>query len=269
MRSESVWKSWHTIGVLALCVGVALVGLFARRMGRMELWLAVGLALAAIAIVAGHGVKGRWLGALINSRNRMSLAQLQIILWLLLLLSGLLTAVLVNIGLGAENPLALALPSTAWLLMGFSMTTLVGASVSLSNKKGPVSGRVDDPANGGMLTEAYKLRSLAEQGVPAGDVETSGKLVGYTNPRKASVADFFRGEEIDTAGTVDVARLQMVVSTLILVVAYAAALAAMLNGTEAITAFPELDPGLLALMGISDTGYLANKAISHTKEGQG
>jgi hypothetical protein len=54
--------------------------------------------------------------------------------------------------------------------------------------------------------------------------------------------------------------------TLILVLAYAVAIGTAFTGTEPkIDNFPALDPGMVALFGISHAGYLVHKAVPHSQ----
>jgi len=62
-------------------------------------WILVFVSLAAFTIVCGQIVTGQRMGALIDSRNVMSLSRFQIVLWTLLILSAYLTAALHNIRL--------------------------------------------------------------------------------------------------------------------------------------------------------------------------
>lgn len=54
--------------------------------------------------------------------------------------------------------------------------------------------------------------------------------------------------------------------TLILVLAYGAALAALFASAEGkVAALPSLGPEMVVLLGISHAGYLANKAVPHSQ----
>ena len=69
----------------------------------MTLVLPMGLALVAFVLLfvsAGYGISGRALGPIIDDRNRMSLTLAQLVMWSLILLSGLLVLGLYNYGFG-------------------------------------------------------------------------------------------------------------------------------------------------------------------------
>jgi hypothetical protein len=75
------WTTWHDLSLALILTAIGIVGL-----------LPLLLLLAAFVGFAGHGVTGLWYGLLVDGRNRMSLARLQMLLWILLMLSGFLAA---------------------------------------------------------------------------------------------------------------------------------------------------------------------------------
>ena len=229
-RQPARWTNWHTAGQLLIIVAIAVVGVAAPawRMNELATWLIiVGLFLAFLFVV-GHGITGRLQGLLIDERNKMSLSRLQLVLWTLVILSGLLTVALSNIGRGSQTPLAIVVPTQVWLLMGISTTSLVGSPLLKSNK------------------------------MAAGQIKVREDL------HEAEVADLFRGEEISNCNTLDLAKVQMFFFTLVLVLAYAVLLGSVFaNTTGPIGGLPDIDPSMTTLLGISHAGYLANKAIPH------
>jgi hypothetical protein len=60
--------------------------------------------------------------------------------------------------------------------------------------------------------------------------------------------------------------MQMFLFTFILVLAYGSAIASSFATAGPTLALPVVDPGMNMLLGISHTGYLTNKAVSHTRE---
>jgi hypothetical protein len=83
-------------------------------------------------------------------------------------------------------------------------------------------------------------------------------------------ADLFKGEEIGNAAHLDLGKIQMFYFTLVLVLAYAVMLGTMFsnithtNPTGMISDLPFLPDGMVALLGISNGGYLGHKVIPHT-----
>jgi hypothetical protein len=213
--------------------------------------------LGVFAMVVGHGVSGLWLGLLIDSRNRVSLSRLQMTLWTILILSGFLAAVITNIDGGQPEPLAITIPPELWLLMGISTASLIGSPLIVGIKK-------NRPSN-----EDEKIRvleQLARQSVDPTQVAIRGQLVVNQNADSALIADLFQGSETGNAGQLDLGKLQMFFFTLVLLFAYGTALAALFKTSGGkIAALPALDAGMLALLAISHTGYLINKALPHSE----
>ena len=147
-------------------------------------------------------------------------------LWTLVILSGLLTAALSNIGRHSDDPLNIVVPTQVWLLMGISTTSLIGSPLLKSNK-------------------------MAEHQIEMRD-----------DVHDAAVADLFRGEETSNFNTLDLAKVQMFFFTLVLVLVYAVELGGKFAGTTGvISMMPDINPSMTTLLGISHAGYLANKAV--------
>ncbi len=226
----ALWTRWHTFGLLVIVAFMAALGVAtpSLSLNRLASWLLILTLFLLFFVVVGHGFTGRAQGLLIDDRNKMSLSRLQMVLWTTLILSALLTVALTNIGQRAPSPLAIAVPGQLWLLMGISTTSLVGSPLLKSSK------------------------------MSNGKIETRDYL------EEAEVADLFRGEELSNAGVLDLAKVQMFFFTLVLVLAYAAMLGSLFaNNAAPITNLPDLDQSMVALLGISHAGYLANKAIPH------
>jgi hypothetical protein len=227
-RPASRWTAWHTMAQLLIIVAIGVLGVATPSLNVNTLlsWLITVVLFLAFLFVVGHGVTGRPLGLLIDERKKMSLSRLQLVLWTLVILSGLLTIALSNIGLGIKTPLAIVVPTQVWLLMGISTTSLIGSP----------------------LLKSGKMR--------AGKIDTRDDI------QDAEVADLFRGEEVSNSDVLDLAKVQMFFFTLVLVLAYAVLLGSLfINNTGAIRRLPDIDPSMTTLLGISHAGYLANKAV--------
>lgn len=92
----------------------------------------------------------------------------------------------------------------------------------------------------------------------------------YKNPAlsDASFFDMFEGAEVGDAAQVDLAKVQMFFFTLVVALAYISALASAIQSAgiyDASFSLPALSDGMVALLGISNGGYLGNKAVDHTK----
>lgn len=221
-------------------------------------WVTMMVLLAAFILVAGHGITGYWFGALIDAQNKMSLSRFQMILWTILIMSAYLTAVLINIQLGSSKEATdIALDPSLWALMGISTASLVGSPLLKSKKKAEPSATLSPPLD---TEEERTLKLLKDQGVD--EVVIEGQIVSNLSPDKASWGDLFKGEDVSTAGHLDLAKVQMFYFTVITLIAYGVVLGATFDKvSRPITDFPELSAGILTLLGISHAGYLTSKAV--------
>ncbi len=99
------------------------------------------------------------------------------------------------------------------------------------------------------------------------NIVPKGQLVTYSSPNDARFADLFKGEETGNLAQLDLSKIQMFYFTIVVVVAYVAALSAILIGNSSgslISAFPDLSQGMVVLLGISHAGYLGYKAVPHS-----
>jgi hypothetical protein len=146
-----------------------------------------------------------------------------------------------------------------WALMGISTASLVGSPLVLNSKKDkePTAGTVEKVAVG-----------LKEN---ANEIEENRQGVLYSNPAitDARFVDMFQGDELQNTKYLDLAKVQMFLFTLIAAAAYAGTLWMTFNQSAGapggLENMPSLSEGLIALLGISHTGYLSSKGISHTK----
>lgn len=217
-------------------------------------WSAATLLLVAFATVTGHAIVGCWRGILIDDRNVISLSRFQMTLWSMIVLSAFLTAALYNIYSGVDEPLSIQLPSQLWVMLGISTTSLVGTPLLLSQKANK------EPAEKPLIDTLNQLRA---EGFKPEDTKVSGQVIGNTRPQLARWSDMFTGDETSNGAHVDLAKLQMFFFTLVLALTYCAALWNTFQHAQAdgISAFPVLDQSMIALMGISHSGYLLNKAV--------
>jgi hypothetical protein len=264
-RPKPEWKAWHTLSLLAIIIAIVLLGVLTPSTRILWAWIGTLVLLAGFATVAGHGILGLWMGLLIDERNKMSLSRLQMILWTIVVLSGFLTVALWNIGSKQDNPLSIAVPPELWVLMGISTTSLIGSPLIRSTKMAePVAENVAQSK----IMEIQKKMTLAGldwQGLPESVVAALGKIIIWKWPWDARLADLFQGEEIGNAAHLDLGKIQMFYFTLVLVLTYSVMLGAMFSGTTgAIHDLPSLPDGMVALLGISNGGYLVNKVIPHT-----
>jgi hypothetical protein len=225
----------------------------------VTVWLLNMGLLVAFALIAGHIITGVWRGVLIDSSNKISLSRLQMILWTVLILSGFLVAVLINIHRGESEPLSITLDKQLWALMGISTASLVGSPLIKNSKK---SERPNAAA------EAKAKAVMADHGIDTASVKAEGKILVNEKPEDAAWTDIFKGEESGNGAYLDLGKTQMFFFTLVTWSVYAIALGDhfMKNVAQGISGFPVVDGSMVALLGISHAGYLANKAVPHTPE---
>ncbi len=252
----SPWKAWHSAAIQIIPLLLFVVE-WLWTGSRTFTWLSVLGLLTALFVLIGHGVTGLWLGFLIDSRNKISLSRLQMVGWTLLILSGFLGAVLVNIDTQQTDPGRVTIAPDLWLLLGISTASLVGSPMILAAKKGRAASEED---------KSWALEQLAQRAVDTAKVAIRGQVVMNQSAQAARLSDLFQGSETSNAGLVDLGKVQMFCFSLVMLFAYASALAQLFaQATGKIAALPELDPGMLALLGISHAGYLVNKALPRSE----
>ncbi len=211
----------------------------------------VGSLLLGLGLL-GYG-KGRgWFGVLLDDqRMRLSLSSFQMYLWTLLLLPAVSTALFGNAALyifvdGAANaigstrdghmvleegPLDIAFEWTLVQLAGISAASFLTAPLALRVKSRPTEDAQDDTG----------LDRRAEIG-------------------DAKFSDLVQGEEKSNAGVIDIARLQMLIFTLVLWASYFLMLGKMFHDQNPMVShFPVFSTTALAFLLASHGGYLGGK----------
>src|SRR5713226_963999 len=208
-------------------------------------WLLnIGLLFAFVTIV-GAAVTSRWSGVLIDDRNRMSLSRLQLLLWTLIVVPGVLAIAAGRVLTGDPNPLGITVPQEVWILLGISSTSLVGTPIIQSYKAS------QEPSG----------LAIAANPAPA----RKGLLAANTTDTQAQWTNMFSGVEIGNAAFVDLGKVQMFFFTIVIGLVYAAALGTALWNQHQGASFPAVSQSMLVLLGISHATYLTNKAAPHTQ----
>ncbi len=233
------WKIWHTLGLIGIVVAAVLILLLIPLAYRLWSWLGTTFLLTTIGLVTSHGVTGYWRGLLIDQRNRLSLSRLQASLWTLVTSSSYASAAFFNIRFGQADPLMIAIPAGIWVY------------------------KQNQDAN--EEETAKTLSQLSAQHVDTNQLDTDGRLLVNKSPADAKWTDLFRGEEVGNAAQIDLGKTQLFYFTIILVLVYAVTLGALFARQIAvISSFPDLNQGVLTLLGISNGTYLTNKAVPHS-----
>src|SRR5262249_40978124 len=138
-------RAIYYLAILLALSSIVAVGLWFPS--RRVLWVGFAVWMFGVLVVASQGVTGSPWGLLIDDRNRMSLARLQMLLWMLAVLSAFLAAAIGNIRAGSPNPLLIALPESVWILMGITPTSLAGSPLLLGVKRGVTPVTTGNPPN--------------------------------------------------------------------------------------------------------------------------
>jgi hypothetical protein len=254
------WTAWHSFCLLLDIAAIVLVGLLIPSRERLWIWLATMALLAAFALIVGQGVTGSWRGIFIDERNKLSLSRLQSFLWMVLVLAAIYAAAMSNIAARQPAPFAFVIPGEVWALLGIGTTSMAVAPLIRNTK-------ATQPANEEERVHALDLLTAMRGGDDAGRmIATRGQIVVNVRPEGAQWSDLFTGEEVGNAAHLAPGKVQMFFATIILTLAYAAAIGSLFaSTTPKIDALPGVDTGLVALLGISHAGYLTAKAIPQSR----
>ncbi len=284
---ESKSKAWAPIAAIVLIIFMFLSGLFAPKGWN---WALVMIFMIVFITAIGKLITGRFSGVFINEHYIMSLSRFQLVIWTLIVLSAFLTIALERINAGVPDPLAIALPTQLWALLGISTTSLVGSPVILSTKlsKTPtkavkdkaallfaktLSARDIEAAEQADSTKFKELKTIADKkkatadGIIEKGIERSGIRNFNVKFKDAEFSNMFTGDELANKGLIDIAKVQMFFFTIVIAFSYMVLLVNLIMTAEpaGLNGFPELSDGVVALLGISSAGYLTNKAPDKTK----
>ena len=233
-------------------------------------WIIFFLILIFFGVV-GKIIKNKILGILIDQRNKISLSRMQLVAWTLIVLAGFYAMGLLNLqdlgsaAAGSPGPLDIAIPQEVWWLLGISTTSLVGSPLLQNFRSQQSSANTPAPdtsaAPAAPAASDSSSTTAATTDSQTTPVQTSSVIHKNDTDDKASFWDIFKGEEGSNYQYVDVSKVQMLFFTVIIMLAYVVALVVQLREPGGTYAFPELNAGLVALLGISHAGYLTNKVI--------
>jgi hypothetical protein len=220
-------------------------------------WLVAICAFALVMSGLGLYIRKKSFGILADWRNRYSLSRFQIVLWTTLVLPTLYVIFISNIisawgkGTSATN---IDIEWTLVSLMGISVSSFLASPLALSVK----SNQEANPE------EAQRALTEADNGAD----QVEGKLIRRAKNATPSFSDLFLGEEVGNAGTLDLARLQMLGLTLIVWTAYALELSSstIFRNAAEIAELPKFSETLLTLLLLSHGGYITGKLIPHSQK---
>ncbi len=141
-------------------------------------------------------------------------------------------------------------PWQLWALIGISITSIVGTPLILSQKKELTpkdAEKIDD--------ELRKKRMKLE-----------GTVCKNERIEDARFTDMFTGDEAADCSHINMAKVQMFFFTILIILAYSALLIKLMSHPpqDGITGFPPLSDDIVALLGLSNAGYLTQKAVPST-----
>ena len=247
----------YQVHLIAILIGIVLVGLFLTPVQLAWSWVIILGLMTTFILVAGKQVTGLWRGALIDERNKISLARLQLVLWTTVVLSAYLCSALSNVAAGVDAPLAIAVPKELWIALGISTASLIGSPLIKAAKK-------DKTPDG----KQSKATIDAAKAGKRGKVKAEGLILENESREDASWADIFTGEETGNGSSLDLSKIQMFFFTAVIVIAYAFAVGyGLAEAGQVVGSLPDIDPSMNMLLGISHTGYLTHKGIPLSKEG--
>jgi hypothetical protein len=103
--------------------------------GLAWLWLGLLAGMLLLLALVGRMRAGRWFGACVNERNVASFARFQMLLWLVLLGSGVATCLIAQLAIGPGWPLALDADPAILGLAGITLGSTVAAPLILSPRQ--------------------------------------------------------------------------------------------------------------------------------------
>ncbi|WP_444997829.1 hypothetical protein [Aliikangiella sp. IMCC44359] len=226
-------------------------------------WIAIMALIVIFILCLGKKINNCYFGVLINDQNIISLSRFQMTLWTIIIIS--FFAALVMARVKSEmvfNPMNIQIPWEIWTLLGIQVSAMVGSPLIASNKGNK------DAQNSQKTKDATQVvaKSLNKS---VDDVLKQSKGLLYCNPKseEADFSDMFKGEEVGNRHSIELARLQMFLFTVVVAAVYIASMTNMMIHGDILMesiSFQPIDQGLLTLMGISNGGYLVNKNITHT-----
>lgn len=227
--SQELSNRWYGVGLLAtaaaLAAGLAIPFVETVTRAPMLAWLAVAALLSAAFGCFGKGTNGRWIGALIDDRYRVSVSRLQMAAWTILVISTVFAVAADNVAHDRVNPLNITVPEELWVLMGISWISFSGSQL-------------------------IKSTQLTDQSVRAQGSVADAELTDLVRAEK-------RGEE----DRLDLGKIQMMLLTVVVITAYSAAVAAMLTGDDPQRSLPPINGDIVTLLAISHAGYLTFKRL--------
>lgn len=221
----------------------------------------LGAAAGWLLVLIGLGLEvcGVWLGVLASGRNAYSLSRLQMTLWTWLILSALTAAAVCRSwGLGggdATSALGIQINGDLFAALGVSFFTGAATPALLALKSQSATAPEYQAVVSSRMGQAMTVR---------------GQVVYRPPQMSPSLGDIVRGDDVGSAGIIDLSKVQQLIITLVLVGVYAAALYGFFahgvlgvvtkDNPRGLTILPAFSDDLVKLLVLSHAGYLGYKA---------
>lgn len=226
---------------------------------RLTIFCGALLGLALFLVGLGLEITRSPLGILQSGRNTYSLSRMQMVLWTWLILSALIAVAIArawrvgNVGT-ISTALQIDIPGDLLAVMGISYFTGFAAPAALALKSQP-----DTTATTAQINLASNR--LNER------IYATGNVIHRPASAQAKLADIVRGDEVANAGIIDLAKVQQLLITLLLVVLYLAILCGLFyygpftqkDATHEFTQLPDFSKDFVSLLTLSHAGYLGSK----------
>jgi len=261
MRGTSLWRRLVVAGFVLLGLGAAVLGLSSHA-GSGNVLVAVGvflgqlLAVALLVIGFGAVVSQSIWGFALSSRNAYSLSKMQMAGWTVLVLAALFTAAELRIfgyfG-AAKDPLDITIPGDLLAAMGIAIFTTAATPAVLALKAD------SKPSEAQAAAAAQRLADQTR--TTPDNIKSMGHVMVRTEQSLARWSDIISGDEVANAGTVDLSKVQQLLITMLLLVAYGGMMVSAIIHQDPLASLPALSPSFIGLLAISHAGYLTYKAM--------
>jgi hypothetical protein len=199
------------------------------------------VALVFLRLVMGLVTRGRFSvrSLILGKDGGLSISQLQAAIWTVIVLAAYIAVYTAYFRLGQPTP-TIDIPGNLLTLAGLSYATYIGAGAITQNQ----------------LEKSYKDQTKITP--PAGERLKKSTL------NNGSAGDLVNNDENKT----DLGKFQLIAWTLIAVFLFLIGMHQHLNdffaarNGSAVFSFPDIDPNLLALVGLGQGTYLANKVLN-------
>jgi hypothetical protein len=245
------WVRRHTGGSVTVLLLLALVicGWWVeniKTVGHLKTpWVVVMAVLVVLCAFAGYLVNGRIDGILIDDRNRISLARFQWVMWLIIIGAGYFTVAVWDIANIGDLP---EIDQQTLILLGIVSGSAVVSTALVNNKKAQPN-----------VPQAPVAANDAPVQVGAADANAT--------VQEASWADLYMGDDAANRYVVDISRLQKLIFTVILALAYLTWLWRIFSQDSPLPLeMPPIDSdsSFNWLLGISHLAYQLGKATPKT-----